>query len=304
MHSICTNCGEVNSGTSTQCQRCKARLTPSTPSVPAPIPSTKNRISGPVVNPSPPPAVNKQTRQASNRVPPSVVPSSPLPPAATTSTQIPAPIPLRTQILSAFRSEMSGEVIWADSSRQEPPDWSFIQAVTRPLVFLGCLVICLLLLLGALVHGHVILILLLGVGLFFFAKLFTTRNLLLFASLKPMLFPSSGRASPLVPVHLFRVRTNLGSEKSVRMKGETAAFEAGHVGVGDHVTFYGQWRGGSLQAWRAYNHNTQAWAAVSRPRGWTLLIIVLIVAVLVLNLRNDLHKASPRSSSSVPAQTQ
>ena len=176
--------------------------------------------------------------------------------------------------------------------------------LTAPLVFLGCLAICLLLLLEALVNGHVILVLLLGVGLYFFAKMFTTRNLLLFASVKSMLFPSSGRASAVVPVHLFRVRTNLGTEKSVRMKGESDSYEAGHVGIGDHVTFYGQWKGGTLHAWRAYNHNTQAWAAVSRPRGWLLLCIALIVAVLMLNLRNDLHKASARSSSNVPAQTQ
>jgi hypothetical protein len=201
-----------------------------------------------------------------------------------------------------MRNQVSGEVLWADATRQEQRDWSFLQAMTAPLSFLGCLIIAFLLLLTALAHGQILLVLLIGGALFLIARLFTSRNLMTLLYFKTLFFPpSGGKGNQLVPVQAFRMRTNSGEERSVRMKGDPDVAQAGHIGIGDQVTFWGNWKGGTLHANRAYNHNTHAWTAIQRQRPWVLLVIVLVIALLLGSLVSNNGRGGSHRSPSVPS---
>ncbi len=196
---------------------------------------------------------------------------------------------------------MSGEVLWADAPRQEQRDWNFVQAMTAPLSVLGCLTLPFLLLFAALAHGQILLVLLIGGALYLVARVFTSRNLMNFLYFKTLFFPSSGsKGTHLVPVQTFRMRTNSGEERVVRMKGELDGAQAGHIGPGDQVTFWGDWKGGTLHAHRAYNHNTHAWTAVQRPRPWALIVIFLIIAMLLGSLASPANRRGTQRATSAP----
>ncbi len=174
--------------------------------------------------------------------------------------------------------------------------------MTAPLAFLGCLTIPFLLIFAALAHGQLLIVLFIGGMLFLVVRALSSKNLMTFLYLKTLIFPSSGsKGNQLVPVQSFRVRTDRGEERSVRMKGDTDASRAGHIGIGDQVTFWGDWKGGTLHAYRAYNHNTHAWTAVQRPRMWVLIVIVLIIASLVGSLMSNVGRSASHRSPHVPS---
>ena len=294
MFSICPKCGELNDGQSTACRGCRSRLSPqSSAGATAPV-------SAPGVGPNIPTPSHVVTSR------------SPLPVLTPTPTSTPAVLSARSPLASppfstavpsgAQRNQLSGEVLWADTARQEQRDWSFVQAMTAPLTFLGCLTIPFLLLFAALAHGQWLIVLFIGGMLFLAVRALSSKNLMTFLYLKTLLFPSSGsKENQLVPVQSFRVRTDRGVEKAVRMKGEPDASRAGHIGIGDQVTFWGDWKGGTLHSHRAYNHNTNAWTAVQRPRPWVLIVILVVIALLLCSLASNTGRSASHRSPSVPS---
>ena len=197
--------------------------------------------------------------------------------------------------------QVSGEVIWADTIRQEQRDGRFLQSLMVPLSFLGCLVIPVLILFAGLAQGQIGFVLLMAMVLFVLVKAFTSRFIMSLLYVRTHLFPNRQCADTnLVPVQNYRVRTNGGDERSVRMKGDLDASLSGHIGLGDQLTFFGDWRGGTFHAYRAFNHNTQAWTAVHSKGPWTLIVVAVFIAWLV----SSVVFGNNRGESHLPANAQ
>jgi len=290
MFNPCKACGELNDDQAIACRQCHAPLPRRSPSSTV-VPASPSVASG---------------GSSSARMPTSPLPAAlPVPVQPTVSSQSLAhastslnavsPRPSSSPAARTTGNQVSGVVQWADTARQEPRDRSFVQAITAPLSFLGCLSLPFLLLLAALAEGQILLVLLIAGGLWFIAKMFTSQNLMNFLYFKTIFFPSSGaKSNHLVPVQSFRLQTDSGGIASVRRKGESDSSQAGHIVEGDQVTFWGVWKGGTLHAHRAYNHKTNAWTAVQRPRPWVAILMLLIVALLLGSLISSASRVGKR----------
>jgi len=64
-----------------------------------------------------------------------------------------------------------------------------------------------------------------------------------------------GRKDNKVSTRSVRVRDSTGQETSVRMKGDILR---GTIGMGDMVSFWGRWEGGTLHMQAAFNHKLNA----------------------------------------------
>lgn len=291
MVSMCAKCGELNENQTSKCRICGDHVT-------GQATFEQNQLSNSSSNGLSVALSHLPSADQTPQFPPACMPSLMSTDSASNASSLVEVLPAVTLVTASprFRNEVEGEVIWAGIIQQEPPDWSFVRAISSPVIFLGCLSMPFLLICTAFRHDHYWVALFLGVTLIVVAKVLISRSVMSFLYLKAQMFPSPGsRKSHLVPVQYFRVRTKDKEEKSIRIKGELDSSRAGHIIVGDQMVFWGKWKGGTLHAKRARNLVTNAWSVVKADRPWLLIFVLVIVALLSCSLVTTGGRGGPSS---------
>lgn len=183
--------------------------------------------------------------------------------------------------------DLCGHVLVVEHGQPAPPSFNVCLLLSR-LVWLmvwllvsvlAALAMVLLLLKTASGFGALVFLTAAFFGVKFLLGLLMPGNLLSLFRLHSRLNPFARRRHEEVPVCFIRVRTHGGGETEVRLLGRLAL---GNVRMDDWMTFWGRWRGGMLDARRAWNHRTGAWVALHQTQSWGGLAIALMALLVVL----------------------
>ncbi len=281
----CTQCGENNPDTATECQICHS-----------PMKFYRRVI---LTNPLPSATANPSTGIAPTYLPASpivlpVAPPTSVPKSLQAAANLPSKITASPQNISTThlrkRNQIQGRVIFVGQVEHHPVDFDWYALASRCL-WIGLLTLSPILLLYAILATGSSICLLIGVfsagiGGYFLLWLFKKNPFAFiqtfFMLVQSVLMVSLFRRGPMptVPVRTLRIRDKTQQQEiSVTIRGH---FSSGDIIVDDEVTIWGAWSNGNFDFARAINQRTGSHIMLRTHRSKKIFwIMVLIYAVIV-----------------------
>lgn len=193
--------------------------------------------------------------------------------------------------------DLTGHVFAAEPAFMERPDFDGCRLTTRILWFMLLVASPVLIVHATLVNLGLLPAVLALLGFLFLLRFLSPSNLFSLFHLGTMLNPFRRTEAEQVPVRYYRIRADDESEVMVRIKG---ILTAGNLSMDDLVTFWGNWKRGTLMVQRAYNHRAMCWLDIEKSRSWiglvaTLLLIIALFTYfyeptrVLLNRLQELH---------------